>query len=45
MISNIIPLWSSFFDGGIFEYVFAPIFALAFVATVPVIMRYLILGR
>ena len=45
MINYIIPLWSSFFDSGIVPYVLAPIVALAFVATVPVVLRYFIMGR
>lgn len=45
VINYIIPLWSNFFDGGLFDYVLAPIVALAFVATVPVIIRYFIMGR
>lgn len=40
-LSWVIPLISSFFDSGIFEYVFVYIIALAFLATVPVIIMYI----
>lgn len=39
MISYIIPLLGSYFSSGIFEYVLRYIFALAFLCTVPFIIR------
>jgi hypothetical protein len=39
VISYIIPLLGSFFDGDLFGYVFVYIIALAFLCTVPSIIR------
>lgn len=39
MIEYIIPLLSSYLGSGIFDYVHIPIFCLAFLATVPGIIR------
>lgn len=42
MISYIIPLLSQYLSTGIFARYIAPIFALAFLATVPCIIRYIV---
>ena len=39
MIEYIIPLIASYFNGGIYAYVHIPIFCLAFLATVPCLIR------
>lgn len=39
MLNAVIDLLAVYFDGGIFNYVLRYIVALAFVATVPVILR------
>lgn len=39
MIEYIIPLLASYFDGGLYGYTLIPIFCLAFLATVPCMIR------
>ena len=39
MMNYIIPLLGSYFDGGLYTYTLIPIFCLAFIATVPCIIR------
>lgn len=39
MLNAVIRLFGAYFDGGIFNYVLRYIVALAFVATVPIIIR------
>lgn len=39
MLNNMIPLLGSFLNSGIMVYIFYPILCLAFVATVPYIIR------
>lgn len=39
MLDFIIPLISGFFSTGLFEYWLVPVLALAFIATVPCIIR------
>lgn len=45
MIDFIIPLVASYFQSGVAEYFFFVILALAFVASVPNIIRYIIQWR
>lgn len=40
--SQFVPMLSSYFDGGMNEIWFAPMLALAFVATVPCIIKYIV---
>ena len=42
IFTNFVPLISAYLDSGISEAWFTPVFALAFVATVPVIVKYLV---
>ena len=42
MFTYLIPLYSSFVSSSIWGYIFLPILALAFIATVPCILRYLL---
>lgn len=42
IFSNFVPLISAYFDSGISDAWFTPVFALAIVATVPVIIKYLV---
>ena len=42
IFTNFVPLISAYLDSGISEAWFTPVFALAFVATVPVIIKYLV---
>lgn len=39
MLPYVIPLIASYFDGGLFTYIYCYIIPLAFLATVPVIVR------
>lgn len=42
VLSQIIPMLASYFDGGMSELWFAPVLALAFLATVPCIIKYIV---